>query len=77
VEYNLDDIQNDIISVENEEFINGLSEFLGVDFSRFMKAEEDCQDVPTLDEILDKINENGVESLTVTEKILLDEYSKG
>jgi tRNA threonylcarbamoyladenosine modification (KEOPS) complex Cgi121 subunit len=76
VEYNLDDIKNDIISVESDEFINGLSEFLGVDLSRFMK-EEDCEDVPTLDEILDKINENGVESLTVIEKILLDEYSKG
>jgi hypothetical protein len=77
VEYNLDDIKNDIISVESDEFISGLSEFLGVDLSRFINEEDDCLDVLTLDEILDKINENGIESLTVTEKIILDEYSKG
>ena len=76
VGYNLEDIKNDIISVENEEFINGLSEFLGVDLSRFMK-EEECEEVPSLDEILDKINTEGFESLTTTEKLLLDEYSQG
>jgi hypothetical protein len=75
VDYSLDDIQNDIISVQSEEFINGLSEFLGVDLSRFMK-EEECEEVPSLDQILDKINTEGFESLTTTEKLLLDEYSK-
>jgi hypothetical protein len=76
LDYNLEDIQNDIISVQSEEFINGLSDFLGVDLSRFMK-EEECEEVPSLDEILDKINTEGFESLTTTEKLLLDEYSKG
>jgi hypothetical protein len=38
---------------------------------------DNLEETPTLNEILDKINECGFESLTTTEKLLLDEYSKG
>lgn len=75
LDYTLNEIEDDIISVESDEFINDLSKFLGVDLSRFME-DEDCEEVPNLNDILDKINEYGIESLTLTEKIILDEYSK-
>ena len=32
--------------------------------------------IPTVDEILDKISERGIESLTETEKEILDNYGK-
>ena len=39
-------------------------------------TEKKVQVMPTLDELLDKINNNGINSLTKEEKQLLDEYAK-
>jgi len=38
--------------------------------------EKKSKNVPTLDDLLDKINQNGISSLTKTEKELLNQYSK-
>jgi hypothetical protein len=38
--------------------------------------EKKSKNVPTLDDLLDKINQNGISSLTKTEKELLTQYSK-
>jgi hypothetical protein len=40
------------------------------------KLEREEKKIPTIDELLDKIKENGLESLTENEKKILDEYSK-
>ena len=40
----------------------------------FFKTEEDKQKEPSVDEILDRISEEGVESLTEREKQILDNY---
>jgi hypothetical protein len=58
-------------------FIQNLSDFIGVDLNKLVEGIENLKEKPTLNEILDKINECGFESLTETEKIILDEYSKG
>jgi len=52
---------------EDEEDIINLKEFLTI---------EKNEHTPTLDEILDKINDKGIESLTKNEKELLNSYSK-
>lgn len=39
-------------------------------------TEKKVEVMPTLDELLDKINNNGINSLTKEEKQLLDEYAK-
>lgn len=46
-------------------------------FENIMNKMEEREDYrPTIDEILDKIKNNGIGSLTKTEKQILDEYSK-
>ena len=46
-------------------------------FENIMNKMEEREDYrPTIDEILDKIKDNGIGSLTKTEKQILDEYSK-
>jgi predicted metalloenzyme YecM len=79
LEYNLEDIQDEMSDIDMEVFMKNLSNFIGVDLSQIEVDEEQVQIVKekTLDEILDKINECGIESLTQTEKQLLDEYAKG
>lgn len=57
---------NDIKEDEEEDIMN-LKEFLTIDKNEV---------IPTLDEILDKINDKGIESLTKNEKELLHNYSK-
>ena len=44
------------------------------DFNQMVQKEPDY--LPTVDEILDKISENGIESLTEKEKEILDNYGK-
>jgi hypothetical protein len=77
LEYNLEDIQDEMYDIED--FMKNLSNFVGVDLTQIEVDEEQVEIVreKTLDEILDKINECGIESLTNTEKQLLDEYAKG
>ncbi len=58
-----------------EELRNFTFEFLmPADFDKMVQNETDYQ--PTVDEILDKISERGIESLTETEKEILDNYGK-
>ena len=58
-----------------EELKNFTFEFLmPADFDKMVQKEPDY--LPTVDEILDKISENGIESLTEKEKEILDNYGK-
>jgi len=79
LEYNLEDIQDEISDINMEVFMKNLSNFIGTDLNQIEVDEEQVQvgREKTLDEILDKISECGIESLTQTEKQLLDEYAKG
>jgi hypothetical protein len=45
-------------------------------FSVLFKPQTIPVEVPTLDQLLDKINESGIDSLTENEIKLLNEYSK-
>lgn len=78
VEYNLEDMQSEMSDVDIESFMKNLSDFIGVDLTQIEIDEEQLEigREKTLDEILDKINECGIESLTETEKQLLDNYAK-
>ena len=59
-----------------EELKNFTFEFLmPTDFNQMVQKNEPDY-LPTVDEILDKISENGIESLTETEKEILDNYGK-
>ena len=59
-----------------EELRNFTFEFLmPADFNQMVQKNEP-EYLPTVDEILDKISENGIESLTETEKEILDNYGK-
>ena len=79
VEYNLEDMQSEMSDIDMEVFMKNLSNFIGVDLTQIEVDEEQVEIVreKTLDEILDKISECGIESLTEIEKQLLDEYAKG
>jgi hypothetical protein len=56
--------------------VDDMSE-MAEDFVSFLLEEmEDEVKVPTLNQILDKISENGISSLSGFEKEILDEYSK-
>lgn len=58
-----------------EELRNFTFEFLmPTDFNQMVQKEPDY--LPTVDEILDKISEKGINSLTETEKEILDNYGK-
>jgi hypothetical protein len=43
----------------------------------FSNPQQKVEDEPTVDEILDKITEKGIESLTEKEKLILENYGKG
>ena len=59
-----------------EELRNFTFEFLmPTDFNQMVQKNEPDY-LPTVDEILDKISEKGIESLTETEKEILDNYGK-
>jgi hypothetical protein len=59
-----------------EELRNFTFEFLmPTDFDKMVQTNEPDY-LPTVDEILDKISENGIESLTEQEKAILDNYGK-
>jgi hypothetical protein len=88
--YMPDDIKAHLLYLENEsegldirieiprmgKSVDDMSE-MAEDFVSFLLEEmEDEIKVPTLNQILDKINENGISSLTGFEKEILDEYSK-
>jgi len=54
------------------EFIFPLTE----DMIKFPFYREEKKEKPTVDQILDKISEKGIESLTEEEKQILDNYGK-
>jgi hypothetical protein len=59
-----------------EELKNFTFEFLlPADFNQ-MVAKQEPEEMPTVDEILDKISEKGINSLTEKEKEILDNYGK-
>jgi len=59
-----------------EELRNFTFEFLmPADFNQMVQKNEP-EYLPTVDEILDKITEKGIDSLTETEKEILDNYGK-
>jgi len=79
-----DDSKNITIDVEAEKQkrLNDLKN-LSIDFMmpmfdpKYINHDEDIDVVePTVDDILDKINENGIDSLTSKEKEILDNYGK-
>lgn len=64
------------IKERREELRNFTFEFLmPTDFNQMVQKNEP-EYLPTVDEILDKISENGIESLTEKEKEILDNYGK-
>ena len=64
------------IKERREELRNFTFEFLmPTDFNQMVQKNEPDY-LPTVDEILDKISENGIESLTEKEKEILDNYGK-
>jgi len=76
------DIKTGEINVEakikerREELRNFTFEFLmPADFNQMVQKNEP-EYLPTVDEILDKISEKGIDSLTETEKEILDNYGK-
>jgi len=67
--------QNDMIDA----MYGGLNSFMDKDISIkniFDMIDNQPQEVPTLDDLLDKINNSGFDSLTKDEKDLLKQYSK-
>ena len=64
------------IKERREELRNFTFEFLmPADFNQMVQKNEP-EYLPTVDEILDKISEKGIDSLTETEKEILDNYGK-
>ena len=64
------------IKERREELRNFTFEFLmPADFNQMVQKNEPDY-LPTVDEILDKISEKGIDSLTETEKEILDNYGK-
>lgn len=77
------DLENDTQNVENIDSTvrmdKQVDDFSGLaeDFVGFLLDEMEQEiKVPTLNQILDKISENGISSLSPFEKEILDEYSK-
>jgi Golgi nucleoside diphosphatase len=64
LEYNLEDMQSEMSDIDMEDFMKNLSNFIGVDLTQIEVDEEQVEIVreKTLDEILDKISECGIES---------------
>lgn len=72
-------VSKDDISEEKKKRINGMMEFifpLTEDMIKFPFYREEKKEKPTVDQILDKISEKGIESLTEEEKQILDNYGK-
>ena len=63
---------------ENNLILENKNEYKKIDFSKSNYVEEMEDEIKglTLNQILDKINETGISSLSGFEKEILDEYSK-
>jgi len=72
-------VSKDDLSEEKKKRISGMMEFifpLTEDMIKFPFYREEKKEKPTVDQILDKISEKGIESLTEEEKQILDNYGK-
>ncbi len=72
-------VSKDDLSDEKKKRISGMMEFifpLTEDVLKFPFNREEKKEKPTVDQILDKISEKGIESLTEEEKQILDNYGK-
>jgi len=72
-------VSKDDLSEEKKKRIRGMMEFifpLTEDMIKFPFNREEKKEKPTVDQILDKISEKGIESLTEEEKQILDNYGK-
>lgn len=72
-------VSKDDLSEEKKKRISGIMEFifpLTEDMIKFPFNREEKKEKPTVDQILDKISEKGIESLTEEEKQILDNYGK-
>ena len=71
----IDNFLINITSSMNEDLFS--EENMGKMFENIMfKMEKEVKQTPTIDELLDKIKDKGLSSLTDDEKQILDEYSK-
>ena len=71
---NVKEIQDMILSDMEE--IQFMDECEDDDLARIMRKSKKMEEVPTLDNLLDKIASNGMGSLSKDEKELLEQYSK-
>jgi hypothetical protein len=72
-------VQKDELSDEKKKRMNSMMEFifpLTEDMIKNPFLKEEKKEKPTVDQILDKISEKGIESLTEEEKQILDNYGK-
>jgi len=72
-------VQKDELSDEKKKRMNSMMEFifpLPEDMIKNPFLKEEKKEKPTVDQILDKISEKGIESLTEEEKQILDNYGK-
>ena len=72
-------VQKDELSDEKKKRMNNIMEFifpLTEDMIKNPFLKEEKKEKPTVDQILDKISEKGIESLTEEEKQILDNYGK-
>ena len=72
-------VSKDDLTEEKKKRISGMMEFifpLTGDEIKFPFNREEKKEKPTVDQILDKISEEGIESLTEEEKQILDNYGK-
>jgi hypothetical protein len=78
MEHNLSDITEELKSMSNESKTMSDEELRNF-IKRITDIEETLEKlkIPSLDDILDRINEYGIQNLTQLEKELLDEYAKG
>ena len=72
-------VRKDELSEEKKKRMNSIMEFifpLTEDMIKNPFLKEEKKEKPTVDQILDKISEKGIESLTEEEKQILDNYGK-
>jgi hypothetical protein len=72
-------VHKDELSEEKKKRMNNIMEFifpLTEDMIKNPFLKEEKKEKPTVDQILDKISEKGIESLTEEEKQILDNYGK-
>ena len=65
-----------VINEGMQEFLDSIKEDLEYDEVEYAQEQKHHKEIPSLDNLLDKIGEEGIEKLTDTEKNILNNYSK-